>query len=300
MTLTRRDRGFPGAAGLAVAALLAFAVPYPLMSSSAGDAETTSTSAAPGVRRIGSLAELPAGLIGVSSTEPGVIYSISPSTGAASALVSMNGGAAFTGASFLGKQLYATDLSNYPGQVSSRDIGSLADDGTITFLSDQASSINWHGLASDEGRQVLYSMDTLLGLLQVQQLDGTVVSVGPGTGIDGRGMAYDDGRGVLYATNNSDLSLYSVDVTTGLATVIGPLGLGFAHGGLAYDESTQTLYLVNQGTLYTLDVTTGSVATVVGPTGAPGDIDGLAWKNPLIFADSFESGDTSAWSGSVP
>jgi hypothetical protein len=80
---------------------------------------------------------------------------------------------------------------------------------------------------------------------------------------------------VLYTVlQNSDV-LCTVDTSTGVVTQIGPLGVPFSYGDLAFDTSTGTMYMVDGwgggiqtiSTLYTVDLNTGA-ATHVGSTGA--------------------------------
>jgi hypothetical protein len=92
-------------------------------------------------------------------------------------------------------------------------------------------------------------------------------------------MAYDDTNGILYAVDDFS-SLYTVSVTDGTVTLVGPTGLSATNElGLEYDECNQVLYLNNGNTaqLYTVDVTTGAT-TLVGSNGVSAVIDGLAWK----------------------
>jgi hypothetical protein len=223
----------------------------------------------------------PEGLIGITSADPTTVYSVSQADGSATALVGANGGASFTGASLVDGVLYGTDLFNFPGQVSSWDIGSIGKDGTITHLSTQNESNNWHGLASNDSAGVLYSMDaSAFGPLEQQNLDGSITTIGGGGIIDGRGMAYDDGNGILYAVNDGDDSLYTVSTADGSVTLIGALGTPIENFrvGLAYDECARVLYMNTGDNLYTVDVSSGAT-TLVGANGL-GDIplDGLAWS----------------------
>ena len=98
----------------------------------------------------GNAQTFPEGLVGLSTEDPGVLYSINASTGTATPIVTLNGGASATGLSYLQGTLYGTDLRNFPGSMSFFDIGSISTDGIITFLGDQNGSLNWHGLASDD------------------------------------------------------------------------------------------------------------------------------------------------------
>lgn len=224
----------------------------------------------------------PNGLVGLSSSEPAVLYSINASTGLATPIVTLNGSASITGLAFLNTTLYGTDLFAFPGSsIKDNAIGSISTDGIITFLSNQNDSQNWHGLAADEAGGVLYTLDfNNSNILTAQFPDGSVTTIGSGAGIDGPGMEYDDTHGILYAIN-SDSILYTVSTETGTANLIGPTGLppNRLDIGLAYDECNQILY-ANHGSLqqlYTLDVTTGE-ATLVGSNGLDAIIDGLAWK----------------------
>ena len=57
----------------------------------------------------------PDGLVGLSSTEPAVLYSIDASTGIATPIVTLNGNASITGLAFLHGTLYGADLYDFPG-----------------------------------------------------------------------------------------------------------------------------------------------------------------------------------------
>jgi|GEM_PF-2111389 len=223
----------------------------------------------------------PDGLVGLSSTEPAVLYSIDASTGKATPIVTLNGDASLAGLAFLHGTLYGSDLSNFPGSLSEYDIGSISTAGIITFLGDENGSSDWLGLASDEANGILYSIDyDNSEILTAQFLDGSVETIGSGVGFSAPGLEYDDTHGILYAIS-SDRSLYSVSTETGTANLIGPTGIPASglEAGLAYDECNQILY-ANDGVLkqlYTLDVTTGA-ATLVGSNGVTDTIDGLAWK----------------------
>jgi len=228
----------------------------------------------------------PDGLIGLSSTSPGVLYSIDASNGAATLIVTLNGDASITGLSYLQGTLYGTDLSNFPGSTSFFfDIGSIASDGIITFLGDQNGSLDWHGLASDDCRgNILYTIDINHSIMLTAQFtDGSVVTIGSGAGINGSGMAYDDKNGILYAMD-VDGSLYTVSTVTGTSNLIGLSGISNVNFrvGLAYDEIKRILYanVASSGQLFTLDVTSGT-ATLVGSNGVTG-IDGLAWMDDCI------------------
>jgi len=223
-------------------------------------------------------------LYGVSSGS-GNVYEINPGTGQATlqTTLSMGESFSFSGASFLDGEMFATDVFGGGGfSVGTIDLGT----GAYTYVGDQDGSINWHGLASSDGAGVVWSIDMDAGgILKSMTAGGSYTSIGS-TGLDGRGMAYDDANGVLYATNAygspGATTLYTVDITTGAATMVGSMGLDSYLIGLAYDEVNDTLYANavdtggdSLGRLYTVDVATGAT-TLVGLNNA-GQIDGLAW-----------------------
>jgi hypothetical protein len=226
----------------------------------------------------------PDGLVGLSSSEPAVLYSIDASTGLATPIVVLNGNASITGLAFLNRALYGTDLYDFPGDIVSQNaIGSISTSGIISLLSDQNGSANWHGLAADETNNILYIIDhDNSNILTAQFPDGSLTTIGSGAGINGSGMEYDDTHGILYAIS-IDSTLYTVSTETGTASLIGPTGLPSNNNdiGLAYDECNEILY-ANHGPLrqlFILDVTTGA-ATLVGSNVVDAVIDGLAWKGP--------------------
>jgi hypothetical protein len=221
------------------------------------------------------------GLYGIQSiNEDGNgLFRIDPATGAATKLTSLDKDPSICGASFLNGELYVSDVFNWVSGTGYLLYDKLdMETGTFTGIHDQAYDFNWHGLASSDAHGVTWSIGLDSGRMLIQtDADGSMTNIGP-TGIDGNGMAYDDTHGILYATNYDDSGLYSVDINTGAAALIGYTGVRCDLVGLAYDEWTQTLYLNEADvtdSLYTVDVNTGH-ATLVGANGSPW-IDGLAW-----------------------
>lgn len=227
-----------------------------------------------------SAAMVTAGSIGAGSAQAalyglsdgGALYTINASTGAATLVASVPG-VSLTGLSFLGGTLYATDVFQGNDIFGSLDVTT----GAFTGINNQDGSVNWHGLAGNESAGVLYTIDINDGnKLKSVTPAGVVATIGSGTGIDGRGMAYDDTNGILYATGAG--GLYTVDVTTGTATLIGSMGISTGNIGLDYDEIAGVLY-ANDGSvsmsLYSVNTGTGA-ATLVGTNGFR-LINGLAW-----------------------
>ena len=83
---------------------------------------------------------------------------------------------------------------------------------------------------------------------------------------------------ILYTVENTSKSLRAVDTTTFTVTPIGPLGVTFNYGDLAWDPGTATLYMVDgreAQSLYRVNITTGA-ATLIGPHNLT-DLFGLAY-----------------------
>ena len=78
-----------------------------------------------------------------------------------------------------------------------------------------------------------------------------------------------DAAGNLYGVDPGDDNLYSINSTTGAATIIGALGIDLAENvqDMDYDKDNDILYLAaylsTGGSLYTVNISTGA-ATLVG------------------------------------
>jgi hypothetical protein len=219
-----------------------------------------------------------AGVIyGLSSSNPGRLYTIDPATGQATLAVTISNNTAVPGLDFLNGALYASDVVG-PGQFHFGTIDLAT--GVFTAINNQGGSVNWHGLAANEAANVLYTIDINDGnKLKSITPGGVITTIGPGTGIDGRGLAYDNVNGILYGTTQSNGGLYRIDTVTGTSTLIGNTLLNTNEIGLAYDSSTGTLY-ANQGgfgrQLFRIDTVTGA-ATLIGSNGVGvSSITGLA------------------------
>jgi hypothetical protein len=133
---------------------------------------------------------------------------------------------------------------------------------------------------------LLYASGTFNGsaLFTVSPSSGATTFVGY-TGTDhpssthslgGGGLAFDPVSQVLYGLG-SDEALYSVNRSTGFATLVGNTGEGTFSGGLAFDTSQHVLYATGQSTafssqpnlavstLFSIDPATGT-ATAIGAT----------------------------------
>lgn len=94
----------------------------------------------------------------------------------------------------------------------------------------------------------------------------------------------------LYTIENNSSTLYRIDMTTFAVTLVGPLGVGFSYGDLAWNSGTGTLYMVDgrgAKSLYTVNTTTGA-ATLIGVHNIE-DMFGLAYDSATakLYGASF-------------
>jgi hypothetical protein len=145
--------------------------------------------------------------------------------------------------------------------------------------------------------------DNVLGSLWGAS-NGNLFSISPGSGVASAvgtsglsgftNLVYVPETDSMYATNNGIRAFYSVNRTTGVMTLIGPLGAGSTNpGALAYDTDNGVIYMVDgtSDNLYTINVLSGA-ATVVGSTGT-GNLVGLVYLPGTSSFTSFCPGDGS-------
>jgi len=119
-----------------------------------------------------------------------------------------------------------------------------------------------------QGDEILVTIDTTT--FAITEVGSVGVEMGGG------GLAYDPNSDTLYMVNGSRAtasSLYTINRSTGLATLRGSTGVERVHG-LAYDSTNDVLYATSvdsisaDAALYTLDTggSMGVLATLVGTT----------------------------------
>ncbi|HEX6985516.1 MAG TPA: SdrD B-like domain-containing protein, partial [Planctomycetaceae bacterium] len=143
-------------------------------------------------------------------------------------------------------------------------------------------------------------------LLKIDAATGTVTSVGLTGNVVLHGLVRtNDGRlfGINGFNNSNDL-FYSVDPTTGRATLIGSVGADLAWG-LAYDAATDTIYgignVANSGynRLGTFDRATGAFTPIPGGNGL--SVNSLNGTAGIAFEPTrrefvvYEFGDGQTW-----
>jgi hypothetical protein len=225
-------------------------------------------------------------LYGLASSVPASLYTIDTSTGAATHVVDLTGAfeSSFVDLAALNGTLYGSDILSTSGPLSGQfTFGTInATTGAYTAINNQGGSLNWQALAANPGANLLYAVDFMNNneFLSVTPT-GVITDIGS-AGTDIRGLSFDTNHNILYGVDGQDL--YTINTTTGAATLIGPTGLSTFRSGIAYDPSTNVLYMNVGGgpnSLYTLNTTTGA-ATLVGANGpvAGFGIDGIAFFTP--------------------
>lgn len=241
-----------------------------------------------------------ADLVGLSSefftdNVNGGLYTLDTTTAAANRIIDVTSPigdvqTSIVGFAYLDGTLYASDVFG-PGGV----FGSISPTGVYTSIDVQLPSgaVNLWSLAPDPTNHVLYSTDgggnddptdpdfsAFRGnLLSIDPFGGTTTDLGKTHDDNGNvfmdSMAFDSTNNVLYGWNGS--SLYSVDTSTAVVTLIGNSGgPSFNNGGdMTYDASTDTMYAIQDNDLYTVDRSTG-LASFIGSNGASQRVDGLA------------------------
>ncbi|MCA9287532.1 MAG: hypothetical protein KDA05_03050, partial [Phycisphaerales bacterium] len=150
--------------------------------------------------------------------------------------------------------------------------------------------------------RVLYSVDINTGavteLLTVSSNASTTA-----------GLAWDSSTQTMYLTSTGNDSLYTLNLTTGEATLVGAYGVPVVMHGLEYDSSTDTLYAASStpNALYRVDKNTG-LATEIAQTGLTSFPNlGYDSTNDVLYGTSsgnegFYSVDrvTGAWSAIGP
>lgn len=238
------------------------------------------------------------------------LYEIDLATGQATLIGPMNDPPSIAGLAWDSQNafLYASDLQIEIGTEGKGDadwgLGTVdPESGATDFLGTHDPSNNVWGLAYDPASDTLYGADNedLPQLVYVDRTDGTVAPVGGPFAAAGAlyicALAFDTATATLYgvdcvigqpvargnakppaeaptAPEGGGNALYTIDTTTGAATLVGPLGVYLSNGslfiGLEVDPETGILYVADDVTqiLYTVDTATGE-ATEVGPMGVP-------------------------------
>ena len=224
-------------------------------------------------------------LEGYSISSSNQLYKIDLRTGVATPIGPTGWSADFEGLAFSPNQvLYAVEDSyNRLYQV---DVAS----GSATLIGNLGVGVSEMGLAFDHTGVLWMVAWPSSYLYRVNTTTGAATAVGSlgVTGLDA--LAWDGSD--LYALQPSGSSLYSIDRTTGAASLVGPLvnvSLS-AQSGLTADSRGRLWGLDEDGTIFTVDKSTGE-ATVVSMTLAS-TFESLALHS---FLDSDSDGMPDYW-----
>jgi hypothetical protein len=200
----------------------------------------------------------------------------------------------FLGADFVGDEWYACDANNGLYTIDTAD-------GTQTLIGSSSETLT--GLAYDPTTDTLYGSNGD-ALYIVDQSDGSLTIVGSHVATDGCvGIGCDNSGNMYgYEVNVASYSdFYSIDTSTGEATVVGSLGMYCNYAqDMMYDKDNDICYLAayvvtkdeggpataidaaselkaskSGGELYSVDVTTGT-PTFIGSFSGSSEIGGTA------------------------
>jgi DNA-binding beta-propeller fold protein YncE len=153
------------------------------------------------------------------------------------------------------------------------------------------------------GVESLYIISTATGLeLASPDLTGPITST--------RSLAWDAAESTLFGLfglANFDAQLGTVNLATGVVTLRGnPLTGGtISSSGAALDAAADRYYFAGipasaNRTVYTLNTVNGLEIESHEITGASEDVLALKFDPGPLFADGFNSGNTSLWSATIP
>lgn len=206
-----------------------------------------------------------------------------------------DGGVIYGADSYVNTQLHRIDRRT--GVVFDTIALTFPPDGDVLTSLEFVQGILYAGLTTEGG-----GADTFLSTVD---LDSGVVTVVGQTNVGGPlgGLAYDTATSTMFAISagGSEAELVTINLISGAATSLGPVkldgqsfkatALEFGVDGVLY--ALAAYYDPLKGNLLTIDPVS-LIATDLGSTGIPNPV--ALTEGSYLFADGFESGDTSAWS----
>lgn len=130
-----------------------------------------------------------------------------------------------------------------------------------------------HGLEYNPHTNRLYAHSGGSGhgfhLYELDTANGAASFIGTSGLTSFHNLGYNSHTGVMYMTNSNTDSLYTIDLATNQATLVGSLMNSTNPNSLTFNHHTGVMYMLDNSTdnLYTLNLETGE-ATVVGFMGA--------------------------------
>ncbi|HMS56472.1 MAG TPA: hypothetical protein PKA27_13830 [Fimbriimonadaceae bacterium] len=208
------------------------------------------------------------------------VHRVDPATGAKTLLGVISTNAATTGGFAFNRNagvlyltststdsLYTVDMSTWTATL----VGPYGD-----------SAIVMHGLEYDNKTGKLYGASSHNGgLYEISKINGQATLIGT-SGTTSFMNLVDVGNSQFYCTSSGSDSFYSLNINTGLATLIGPLLTSSNPNGLAYDSLRDKIFMADNSTdnLNTINRNTG-MATVVGNMGAGNTLGLVFFGSPM-------------------
>jgi outer membrane protein assembly factor BamB len=128
--------------------------------------------------------------------------------------------------------------------------------------------------AAQDGIFVALSGDLKPSIHRVNPHTGAVVDTRPVAGhqyISG-GLARSADPGIFYAIDGFDDilpdRLVRIDLATGVATVVGSTGFNWSHHSIGFNSFPDTLYVIGDNAIYTLNTSTGQATFVANLSGS--------------------------------
>lgn len=131
-------------------------------------------------------------------------------------------------------------------------------------------------------------------LYQLDPADGSIISTIGSTGVSGMtSLAFHPVTGVMYGIttggNGCNSNLYTVDLATGVATLVGPTGIPRGKPDATFRaDGTMFTYSTNDNYLYTVNLNTGALSPIGNTTVGAWDISLTFEDGTLVMTD----GDT--------
>lgn len=183
-------------------------------------------------------------------TTPSPLYKIDLATNAFSSVGVITGHELESLSFGSGQVLYGVD--NGSGELITVDVNTAAP----TVVGPLGVSVTDPGMAYCSDNGIMYLASEGGEFYSIDLATGTATLLGSDGNYRPTGMTCTTG-GILYAIDDDQDSLFTVDRNTGMATLVGPLGVDIADGGLGRngsqllmvaDESPTNLYEVNSAT----------------------------------------------------
>lgn len=219
-------------------------------------------------------------LYGIDEINAGTVITIDTTTGAATAGATLNGNLpaswnvqalAFDS---IGNTMWAVENVFERAVTIDPATGLTTFDGLVAYKDIDATT--WD-VANGRILGIMRSNDYLVAIDPTTGEPSPLAELDQSMSPDVNAMAYDNANTTLYVESDGDL--YTMDVVTGAATLVGDI---YRSGtttsveveAMTFDDSG-VLWAVSSDELFTIDPATG-IATLVGPTGVT-QFNGLAW-----------------------